>query len=105
MRNLIPDENLLLSPRPSNFNVICFEVLESTKISSCEPVSSQKCETGYRTRIYILTVCFLPSCDMYKDNAVGNVVAETSRGLISLYDHGTTERSFNAVERRGSTLT
>ena len=23
---------------------------------------------------------------------------------LSLYDHGTTERSFNAVERRGSTL-
>ena len=31
------------------------------------------------------------------------VVAEMGQRL-SLYDHGTTERSFNAVERRGSTL-
>ena len=26
-----------------------------------------------------LCLCFLPSCAMYKDNAVGNVVAETGR--------------------------
>ena len=26
--------------------------------------------------------CFLPSCTMYKDNAVGNVVAETGRDLV-----------------------
>ena len=38
-----------------------------------------------------------------KDDAVGNVEAETGRD--SLYDYCTTERSFNAVERRGSTLT
>ena len=42
--------------RPSNFNVICFEALESTKISSYEPVSSQKYENGYRTKICNFTV-------------------------------------------------
>ena len=46
-----------------------------------------------------LCLCFLPSCAMYKDNAVGNVVAETGRSRLSLCDYGTTERSFNAVER------
>ena len=51
-----------------------------------------------------LCLCFLPTCAMYKDNAVGNVVAETGRDL-GLYDYATTERSFNAIERRGSTLT
>ena len=29
-----------------------------------------------------LCSCFLPSCAMYKDNAVGNVVAETGRDLV-----------------------
>ena len=29
-----------------------------------------------------LCLCFLPSCAMYKDNAVGNVVAETGRRLV-----------------------
>ena len=41
---------------------------------------------------------------MYKDKAVGNEVASGDGQRLSLYDHGTTERSFNAVERRGSTL-
>ena len=40
-------------------------------------------------------------CTMYKDNAVGNVVAEMGKDLV----FGTTEWSFIAVERRGSTLT
>ena len=44
-------------------------------------------------------------CAMYKDNALGNVVAETGRDLLSLWDYGATERSFNAIDRRGSTLT
>ena len=30
----------------------------------------------------MLILCFLPSCAMYKDNAVGNVVAETGRDLV-----------------------
>ena len=29
-----------------------------------------------------MCLCFLPSCAMYKDNAVGNVVAETGRDLV-----------------------
>ena len=29
-----------------------------------------------------LCLCFLPSCAMYKDNALGNVVAETGRDLV-----------------------
>ena len=29
-----------------------------------------------------LCLCFLPPCAMYKDNAVGNVVAETGRDLV-----------------------
>ena len=29
-----------------------------------------------------LCLCFLPSCAMYKDNAVGNVVAETGRDVV-----------------------
>ena len=29
-----------------------------------------------------LCLCFLPSCAMYKDNTVGNVVAETGRDLV-----------------------
>ena len=32
----------------------CFEALESAKISSCEPVSSQKYENGYRTKFVTL---------------------------------------------------
>ena len=34
----------------------CFEALESTKISSYEPVSSEKYENGYRTKICNFTV-------------------------------------------------
>ena len=39
----------------------CLEALESTKISSYEPVSSQKYENGYRTKIYNFTVPDDPS--------------------------------------------
>ena len=31
---------------------------------------------------WIVLICFLPSCAMYKDNAVRNVVAETGRDLV-----------------------
>ena len=51
-----------------------------------------------------LCSCFLPSCAIYKDNAVGNVVAGTGRDLVFM----TTARLsdlYNAVERWGSTLT
>ena len=30
----------------------------------------------------LIIICFLPSCAMHKDNAVGNVVAETGRDLV-----------------------
>ena len=64
----------------------------------------QICTTCLFTESVGLCLCFLPSCAMYKDNAVANVVAEMGRDLVFNY-YGTTERSFNAVERRGSTLT
>ena len=38
------------------FNFICVEALESTKMSSYEPVSSQKYENGYWTKICDFTV-------------------------------------------------
>ena len=49
-------QNNIFVLTPSNFNVILFEALESTKISSYEPVSSQKYENGYRTKICNFTV-------------------------------------------------
>ena len=39
-------------------------------------------------------------CAIYKDNAVGNAVAETGRDLV--FATTAAERSFNAVDRRGS---
>ena len=45
-----------------------------------------------------------PNVRDFKDNAVGNVEAETGRDLVFMTSC-TTERSFNAVEMRGSTLT
>ena len=62
VRNLIPDENFFLVLRPSNFNVILFWGPRSTKISSYEPVSSQKYENRYRTKICNFTVCERRSC-------------------------------------------
>ena len=34
------------------------------------------------TTCFGLSLCFLPSCAMYRDNAVGNVAAETGRDLV-----------------------
>ena len=56
VQNIIQDESLFFVWRPSNFNVICFEAVESTKFSSHEPVSSQKYENGYRTKICNFTI-------------------------------------------------
>ena len=42
----------------------------------------QICTTCLFAESVGLCLCFLPSCAMYKDNAVGNVVAETSRDLV-----------------------
>ena len=41
--------------------VVCHEALKSTKISSNEPVSSQKYENGYWTKICDFTVSYLPA--------------------------------------------
>ena len=64
----------------------------------------QICTTCLFAESVGLCLCFLPSCAMYKDNVVRNVVAEMGRDLV-FNNYGTTERSFHAVERWGSTLT
>ena len=42
----------------------------------------QICTTCLFAESVGLCLCFLPSCAMYKDNAAGNVVAETGRDLV-----------------------
>ena len=42
----------------------------------------QICVTCLFAESFGLCLCFLPSCAMYKDIAVGNVVAETGRDLV-----------------------
>ena len=42
----------------------------------------QVCTTCLFAESFVLCLCFLPSCAMYKDNAVGNVVAETGRDFV-----------------------
>ena len=44
----------------------------------------QSCATCLFAESVGLCLCFLPSCAMYKDNAVGNVVAEKGRDLVFL---------------------
>ena len=43
----------------------------------------QICTTCLFTESVGLCLCFLPSCGMYKDNAVANVAAEMGRDLVS----------------------
>ena len=43
----------------------------------------QICRTCLFAESVGLCLCFLPSCAMYKDNAVRNVVAEMGRDLVS----------------------
>ena len=52
-----------------------------------------------------LCLCFLPSIvrDVQRQRCSKRGSGDGQR--LSLYDYGTTERSFHAVERRGSTLT
>ena len=38
-------------------------------------------------------ICFLPSCAIYKDNAVGNVVAETGRDVGRLRERAKRDES------------
>ena len=42
----------------------------------------QICTTCLLRALDFAYICFLPSCAMYKDNVVGNVVAETGRDLV-----------------------
>ena len=72
-------------------------------LAAADSEERQICTTCFFAESVGLCLCFLPSCAMYKDNAVANVVAEMGRDLVS-----TTARLsdlFNAVERRCSTLT
>ena len=48
--------------------------------ADCE--ERQICMTCLFAKSVGLCLCFLPSCAMCKDNAVGNVVAETGRDLV-----------------------
>ena len=43
----------------------------------------QICTTCLIAESFGLCLCFLPSCAIYKDNAVANVVAEMDRDLVS----------------------
>ena len=52
-----------------------------------------------------LCLCFLPSCAMYKDNAVGNVVAETGRDLVFMTKARLSDLSMPVKGAWGSTLT
>ena len=52
---------------------------------SAPPADSEErqiCTTCLFAESVGLCLCFLPSCAMYKDNAVGNVVAEMGRDLV-----------------------
>ena len=65
----------------------------------------QNCTTCLFAESVGLCLCFLPSCAMYKDNAVRNVVVEMGRDLVFLITARLSDLSFHAVERWGSTLT
>ena len=63
------------------------EVRRSPEPSARPPAAAdseerQICTTCLFAESVGLSLCFLPSCAMYKDNAVGNVVAETGRDLV-----------------------
>ena len=90
----------------------CFEALESTKISSYEPVSSQKYENGYRTKICIVE-CFSGSLivKVRGQNSDRNAVKHTAQnwpkylgfdedaaGVMSLVPGFENSRLWNDVE-------
>ena len=64
----------------------------------------QICTTCLFAESVGLCLCFLPSCALYKDNAVRNVVAEMGRDLVFMITARLSDL-FHAVERWGSTLT
>ena len=53
----------------------------------------QICTTCLFAESVGLCLCFLPSCAMCKDNAVGNVVAETGRDLVFMITARLSDRS------------
>ena len=53
-----------------------------TVCTAADSEERQICTTCLFTESVGLCLCFLPSCAMYKDNAVRNVVAEMGRDLI-----------------------
>ena len=61
------------------------EVRRSPELSARPSAAADSEERQSVRRAYsrrALDICFLPSCAMHKDNAVGNVVAETGRDLV-----------------------
>ena len=50
--------------------------------AAAESEERQICTTCLMAENVGLCLCFLPSCAMYKDNTVGNVIAETGRDLV-----------------------
>ena len=51
-------------------------------LAAADSEGRQICTTCLFAESVGLCLCFLPSCAMYKDNVVGNVVAETGRDLV-----------------------
>ena len=51
-------------------------------LTAADSEERQICTTCLFAESVGLCLCFLPPCAMYKDNAVGNVVAETGRDLV-----------------------
>ena len=52
-------------------------------LAATDSEERQICTTCLFAESVGLCLCFLPSCAMYKDNAVANVVAEMGRDLVS----------------------
>ena len=50
-------------------------------LAAADSEERQICTTCFFAESVGLCLCFLPSCAMYKDNAVANVVAEMGRDL------------------------
>ena len=50
--------------------------------AAAESEERQFCTTCLFAKSVGLCLCFLPSCAMYKDNAVGSVVVETGKDLV-----------------------
>ena len=58
-----------------------------TVCTAADSEERQICTTCLFAESVGLCLCFLPSCAMYKDNAVRNVVAEMGRDLVFMITH------------------